>query len=106
MQASISLAQRTGYALAQALRHDCRAEPLHANGRIRRVSDLLLTPEPSDAQIQSVVDAVADAGGLDYSRERALRLGQQADGELDRLPPSPARDALRASIAYVLDRRR
>ncbi len=72
----------------------------------RRVSDLLLTPEPSDAQIQSVVDAVADAGGLDYSRERALRLGQQADGELDRLPPSPARDALRASIAYVLDRRR
>ncbi|HEX5078728.1 MAG TPA: hypothetical protein VFV80_06205 [Geminicoccaceae bacterium] len=42
MQAPISLAQRTGYALAQALRHDCRAEPLHANGRIRRVSDLLI----------------------------------------------------------------
>jgi octaprenyl-diphosphate synthase len=72
----------------------------------RQVADLLLTPEPSDAQIQSVVEAVAEAGGLDYAHERAVRLAQQADGELDRLPPSPARDALRASIAYVVDRRR
>jgi hypothetical protein len=39
---SFSLAQRTGFALAQALREDCRAEPLHADGRIRRVSDLLI----------------------------------------------------------------
>ena len=29
-----------------------------------------------------------------------------ADTELDLLPPSPARDALRASISYVIDRRR
>lgn len=42
VHASSSLAQRTGFALAQALRHDCRAEPLQANGRIRRVSDLLI----------------------------------------------------------------
>ena len=49
---------------------------------------------------------MAEAGGLDYARERALRLAQQADGELDALPPSPARDALRASITYVVDRRR
>src|SRR5919106_4342520 len=40
--ASPSLAQRTGFALAQALRHDCRAEPLRSDGRIRRVSDLLI----------------------------------------------------------------
>jgi hypothetical protein len=42
VQPSSSLAQRTGLALAQALRHDCRIEPLHADGRIRRVSDLLI----------------------------------------------------------------
>ena len=42
VQPSSSLAQRTGLALAQALRHDCRVEPLHADGRIRRVSDLLI----------------------------------------------------------------
>jgi octaprenyl-diphosphate synthase len=72
----------------------------------RRVADLLLTPEPTDAQIHAVVETVSDAGGLDYARERALRLAEQADQELDRLPGSPARDALRASIAYVVDRRR
>jgi octaprenyl-diphosphate synthase len=71
----------------------------------RRVADLLLAPEPTDEQIHAVVESVAEAGGLDYARERALRLAQQADSELDRLPPSPARDALRASIVYVVDRR-
>jgi len=71
-----------------------------------RVAELLHTPEPTDEQIQAVVAAVADAGGLDYARGRALRLAEQADRELDRLAPSPARDALRASITYVVDRRR
>ncbi len=53
-----------------------------------------------------MVEAVSEAGGLDYARERALGLAEQADEELDRLPASSARDALRASIAYVVDRRR
>jgi hypothetical protein len=41
-QPTSSLAQRTGFALAQALRHDSRVEPLQADGRIRRVSDILI----------------------------------------------------------------
>jgi octaprenyl-diphosphate synthase len=49
------------------------------------VEALMRTAEPSDAQIQAVIAAVA---------------------EVDALSPSPARDALRASIAYVVDRRR
>jgi octaprenyl-diphosphate synthase len=72
----------------------------------RSVSRLLHTPEPNDAQIAEVILAVAEAGGLDYARERALRLAQQADTELDLLAPSAARDALRASITYVIDRKR
>jgi octaprenyl-diphosphate synthase len=72
----------------------------------RRVADLLRAPEPTDQQIHAVVEAVAEAGGLKYARARALQLAEQADQELDRLPPSPARDALRASIVYVVDRRR
>jgi geranylgeranyl pyrophosphate synthase len=72
----------------------------------RQVADLLRTPEPSDGQIQAVVEAVSEMGGLDYSRARAVRLAEQADEELDRLPASPAREVLRASIAYVVDRRR
>jgi octaprenyl-diphosphate synthase len=72
----------------------------------RAVSRLLHTPEPSDAQIAEIIAAVTAAGGMDYARERALRLAQQADSELDVLSPSAARDALRASITYVIDRRR
>ncbi len=37
-----SLAQRTGLALAEALRHDNASEPLQGDGRIRRISDLLI----------------------------------------------------------------
>jgi octaprenyl-diphosphate synthase len=72
----------------------------------RAVSRLLHSPQPSDAQIAEVIAAVTAAGGMEYARERALRLAQQADSELDVLSPSPARDALRASITYVIDRRR
>jgi octaprenyl-diphosphate synthase len=72
----------------------------------RQVEALMNTAEPDDAQIAGVIAAVAEAGGLEYARERALRLAQQADGELDALPPSRGRDALRAAITYVVDRRR
>jgi octaprenyl-diphosphate synthase len=72
----------------------------------RSVARLLHTAEPGDEQIAEVILAVGEAGGLDYARERALQLAQQADTELDLLSPSPARDALRASISYVIDRRR
>ena len=72
----------------------------------KQVDALMDSPEPEDAQIADVIAAVAKAGGFDYARERALRLAQQADGELDALPPSPARDALRDAITYVVDRRR
>jgi octaprenyl-diphosphate synthase len=72
----------------------------------RAVSRLLHAPEPSDSQIAEVIMAVSQSGGLEYARERALRLAQQAEGELDFLQPSAGREALRASIAYVIDRRR
>jgi octaprenyl-diphosphate synthase len=72
----------------------------------RRVNRLMETAEPSDDQIGEIIEAVRDAGGFDYARSRALRLAEQADAELDALVPSPARNALRASITYVVDRRR
>jgi octaprenyl-diphosphate synthase len=81
------------------------ALPRMAEAERRAVAGLLRNAEPADDQIADVIGAVARAGGLDYARERAQRIGQQADAELDLLPPSPARDALRASITYVLDRR-
>jgi len=82
------------------------ALPRMGDDERRRVTRLMATPAPEDGQIAEVIAAVADAGGLEYARDRALRLGQQADTELDLLAPSPARDALRESISYVVDRRR
>jgi octaprenyl-diphosphate synthase len=72
----------------------------------RQVNRLMDTAEPSDSQIAEVIEAVRDAGGFDYARGRALRLAEQAEGELDELAPSAARDALRASITYAVDRSR
>jgi octaprenyl-diphosphate synthase len=72
----------------------------------RLVAELMATPEPPDALVAAVIARVAAAGGLDYARRRALALAQQAEAELELLPPSRARDALRDSIAYAVERRR
>jgi octaprenyl-diphosphate synthase len=102
----------TGKALGSDLREHKVTLPLIAalprmqDAERRVVSRLLHSSEPSDRQIADVIAAVARVGGLDYARERAQRLAQTAESELDVLPVSAARDALRASITYVIDRRR
>jgi octaprenyl-diphosphate synthase len=72
----------------------------------REVAQLMATAEPSDQQIARVIGFVAEAGGLEYAMQRAHRLAEQAEMELDALPASSARETLRDSVAYVLDRRR
>ena len=67
---------------------------------------LLQNPEPRDAEIAAVVAAVAAHGGLEQARERAQRLVMEAEDDLGLLPESAARETLRASLTYVLDRRR
>jgi octaprenyl-diphosphate synthase len=71
-----------------------------------RISALMGNPEPADTEIAEVVAATARHGGLDYARERAQRLIAEADDELQLLPDSPARETLRASLGYTVDRRR
>ena len=71
-----------------------------------RVESLMATSEPTGAQLAAVVSAVAERGGLLYARERAQQHCAQAEAALDELPPSPARETLRASLTYVLERRR
>jgi octaprenyl-diphosphate synthase len=74
-------------------------------GDRRRVQELMSMAEPGDALVADVIRSVGAAGGLDYARRRALEFAQQAEAELDILPPSAARDALRDSIAYAVERR-
>lgn len=72
----------------------------------RDVSALMAASQPSEEQIATVIARVTETGGLDYARQRAARLAEQAEQELDALPPSQARETLRDCITYVLDRRR
>jgi len=71
----------------------------------RVVARLMETAEPSDELVAEVIRVVEAAGGLETARRRALDLAQQAEAELDVLPPSAARDALQSSIAYAVERR-
>jgi hypothetical protein len=50
-----SLAQRTGLALAEALRHDSAHQPVQGDGRIRRASDLLIDGI-ADQQLPNSID--------------------------------------------------
>lgn len=69
------------------------------------VNDLMASPEPSDEQVAAVVSHVAATGGLEYARSRGRHHGELAEAELEQLPDTPARELLRASISYVLERR-
>lgn len=67
---------------------------------------LLRNPAPADPEIAAVVASVAAHGGLELARERAQRLIAEAEDDLGLLAETPARETLRASLSYVLDRRR
>jgi octaprenyl-diphosphate synthase len=69
------------------------------------VGALMANPEPADTEIGRVVAAVAECGGLEYAQERAQGLCARAEEALEVLPATPARETLRASLLYVLERR-
>lgn len=71
----------------------------------RVVADLMESTEPPDDLVAEVIRLVEEAGGFETARQRALELAQQAEAELEELPPSAARDALQGSIAYAVERR-
>jgi octaprenyl-diphosphate synthase len=81
--------------------HALRGMP--AAGR-REVDALFHTAEPEDARIASVIELVAERGGLDYARERGLAYAREAEAALAALPETGAVVALRDAIAYALDR--
>ena len=71
----------------------------------RIVARLMDTPDPGDELVAEVIQLVSAAGGLEYARRRAGELALQAETELEALPASPARDALRDALAYAVERR-
>lgn len=82
------------------------ALPRMSPAQRRTVEVLMANPEPTDGEIQAVVEAVTGAGGLEYARGRAQAFVEAAEADLEVLSPGAARDTLRASLAYVIERRR
>ena len=70
------------------------------------VRRLFEAPEPPDELVARVVALVETHGGLGYARERASYYAARAEGALDALRPSAARDALLGAITYAVERRR
>ncbi len=63
-------------------------------------------PEPSDEGIARVVELVRAHGGLEYAHDAAMECAARAEEALAGLPEGAALDALRASIAHAVERRR
>ncbi|HSJ14000.1 MAG TPA: polyprenyl synthetase family protein [Longimicrobiales bacterium] len=72
----------------------------------REVAAFFADPLPSEEGIARVVALVREHGGLEYARSRAETFGREADAALAELPPTPASEALRAAIGYVVGRQR
>jgi octaprenyl-diphosphate synthase len=70
-----------------------------------RVEVLFASDEPSAELVAEIVGIVAEAGGLDYARQRGEQFAQEAQEALSGLPDSPARAALGEAIVYVMQRR-
>lgn len=84
---------------------------IHALTRLSRaaraeVEAFFRDPEPEDAAIRALIALVAEHGGLDYARERALESAQRAHDALEGLPAGPALEALHDSVVYAVERRR
>lgn len=70
-----------------------------------RVDALFAEESPSDDMVAEVVGIVAEAGGLEYARQRGAAFADEAYAALSTMPDSPVRGALADAIVYVMDRR-
>jgi octaprenyl-diphosphate synthase len=76
------------------------------NGEERRLVEAFFAdPVPADDGIAALVDLVRRHGGLEYARNRADEFGATAAEALLELPDSEATEALRAAVAYVIERK-
>jgi octaprenyl-diphosphate synthase len=68
------------------------------------VERLMADPDPTDEAIQHVIHVVEHRGGIEAARARAAGFAVEAESALERLPEGPARDALRDSVTYAIER--
>lgn len=96
--------------------HDLRERkvtlPLvHALGRVddseeREIRSFFTRVDPTDQEIERIVEIVVGQGGLEYAAETATRYADLALDALAEVPDGEAKDALRDAVRYAVDRRR
>jgi octaprenyl-diphosphate synthase len=70
-----------------------------------RIDELFAAEVPPDGLLADVIGIVAEAGGIEYARQRGEQFAHDAEHALRVLPETPVRSALTDAIAYVMDRR-
>ena len=76
-----------------------------SHSELALVRRLMSDPEPPDDLVSEVIHIVRQVGGVDVARERAQQLALLAESELEGVPESLAREALRGGLAHAIDRR-
>ncbi len=72
-----------------------------------RILDFFTRVDPTDAEIEEIVEIVRESGGLDYARSRARAFADEAESALEVVGETgPAMDSLRAAIDYAVERSR
>lgn len=102
----------TGKPTGQDLRE--RKVTLPLVGAIQRASDdqmsvirhFFTRVDPTDDEIEAVVELVRQLGGLEYARKKADRYADAALDALEGLPEGRELEVLRASVAYAMQRNR
>jgi octaprenyl-diphosphate synthase len=112
MLAYTATAEMTGKPVGQDLREHKVTLPLiaavpHMSSDERKILEsLMANPTPDDSTISEAIEIVDSRGGVTAARERALDMAHRAAVELEKVPPCAAREALRASITYCVERSR
>jgi len=73
---------------------------------LAKIREFFTRVDPSDAEIQDIIDLTGRLGGLEYARSQARRYADMARASLVGLDEGPALDALRDSVSYAVDRTR
>lgn len=71
-----------------------------------QVESLLANPNPDVEEVSAVIQMVDALDGISAARARASQMANRAEVELEDVPAGSAREALRASISYCVERRR
>ena len=72
----------------------------------KRLMRLVRKDQKSKEDIRTVTKFVTEQGGIEYATSAMMEYANEAKQELEILPPSPARDALRDLVSFTVTRQK